>query len=139
MDLSAAGCGRKHRTEAAMAQNSTAPDPMDAALGAIESALNLDAKGGDAPAALPAAEEPPAQPQLLRRAPSAEAPKFAQSTPPANDDRPTVGSLVQSLQVRPAGRGPLVLAGVASLAWVGLVGFYFYTNQAGSSLAALGV
>ena len=122
-----------------MAQNSTAPDPMDAALGAIESALNLDAKAENEASPAPAtAEEPPAQPQLLRRAPSADAAKLGQSTPPANDDRPTVGSLVQSLQVRPAGRGPLVLAAIVSLAWIGMVGFYFFTRGAGSSLAALG-
>ena len=122
-----------------MAQNSTAPDAMDAALGAIESALNLDAKAAsESPAAGVTAEEPPAPPQLLRRAPSADAAKFGQSTPPANDDRPTVGSLVQALQLRPAGRGPLVLASLVSLAWIGMVGFTFFTRQAGSSLAALG-
>ncbi|MDO9441506.1 MAG: hypothetical protein Q7T73_11500 [Beijerinckiaceae bacterium] len=42
---------------------------------------------------------------------------------PANDDRRSVGQILQTLQVRPSAT-PLVVAGLGSVIWLGLVGLY---------------
>ena len=46
--------------------------------------------------------------------------------PAANDDRPSVGQILQALQARPSST-PFVLATLASLVWLGLSAFYVYS------------
>jgi hypothetical protein len=100
-----------------------AQDPTQAALSAIEEALQI---GEDVPAGEPAAkgreaaspapqsailDEPPAP----RRRPGRRFERYAHSA--ANDDRQTVGQILQALHARPP-RMPYYVAGVAAAWWV---------------------
>ena len=75
-----------------------------------------------------AAEEkaaPPRAPATLantveKRAEKAEAPM---ARPAANDDRQSVGQILQALQARPS-RTPLVVASIASIVWLALAAVY---------------
>ena len=58
--------------------------------------------------------------------PSAVA-RAASTASPANDDRPSVGEVLQALQTRPS-RGPYVIATLASLGWVALCLYYVYAK-----------
>src|SRR3974390_2264833 len=114
-----------------MAKQNSAPDPVAAAMSAIESALNLTDDGipgaDNAFAAPPISAPKPVvtTPVLKPAAPSAESapllrpgsappapateaePKSALSpTPPANDDRETGGAILQAINARPANRTP---------------------------------
>src|SRR5689334_3687037 len=130
-----------------MATQPKAQDPTAAALSAIEEALNLAQIAEPAPketkpepskaqAASPAparadvrqrdeadAKAPDVKAAEARRA--AEA-KNAAAPAAANDDRRSVGQILQAMQVR-SNPAPLALAALASAVWVGLVGFYAST------------
>ena len=136
-----------------MAKQISAPDPVSAAMSAIESALNLaddDTLGLSEktpsppqppakpaittpvlkPAAHPAEATPLLRPGSAPLAPAAE-PKSKpslSSTPPANDDRETVGAILQALNTRPASRTPFVLAMAGSIVWAALCALYGYQN-----------
>jgi len=158
-----------------MATQSKPTDAADAALSAIEEALNLGpvdrtaeaaSKPADAdkPLKLPAASSAElnafrAKPQERKEAEapplkmpearnpeanaaetkSAEAkaearpaefkPAVAPATPPANDDRRSVGQILQAMQVRPS-KGPYVAATVVSLVWAGLWFAWAMANRA---------
>jgi len=125
-----------------MALEKKLKDPTEAALSAIEQALNLD------PAAGPAREEAgPRLPEVKegelipQPGPRLERPSNAPDLPPvdrdpprptfvapdrtavANDDRQTVGLMIQALQTK-ASRRPLVLAILSAIAWIGGLGGY---------------
>ncbi|MGA7199908.1 MAG: hypothetical protein WBY97_22850, partial [Roseiarcus sp.] len=138
-----------------MAKQNTAPDPVSAAMSAIESALNLtdddnlgptDTQPVAAPISTakpvimtpvlkPAAPSTEAAP-LLRpsSAPLASAASEAETkpplspTPPANDDRETVGAILQAMNARPASRTPFILALIGSLLWAAICALYGYQN-----------
>src|SRR5271166_6147459 len=122
---------RRRRNEAdRMAKQLSANDPVSAAMSAIESALNLgesDALAsaeGAAPvpplaprkpaAARPVLKPgvPPAEPAPLLRPGATPLPSGAEAeakptiapSPPANDDRETVGAILQAMNVRPPSR-----------------------------------
>ena len=135
-----------------MAKQNSAPDPVSAAMSAIESALNLtdddnfvDSPSSPAPNAAakpvivtpvlkPAA--PPAESAPLLRPSSAPLASLNESdakpplsaTPPANDDRETVGAILQAMNARPASRTPFILALIGSVLWAALCGLYGYQN-----------
>ena len=114
-----------------MAKQNSAPDPVSAAMSAIESALNLtdddnfvDSPSSPAPNAAakpvivtpvlkPAA--PPAESAPLLRPSSAPLASLNESdakpplsaTPPANDDRETVGAILQAMNARPGQPHPI--------------------------------
>ena len=48
-------------------------------------------------------------------------PILAPAGSPANDDRPSVGQILQAMQTRPPSRAPFIIALVASLVWLTLV------------------
>ena len=138
-----------------MAKQNSAPDPVSAAMSAIESALNLtdddSLATNDSPlvtAPISAAKPAFVTPVLKPAAPSAEAAPLLRpsstplasapseteakpslsAAPPANDDRETVGAILQALNTRPASRTPFILAVIGSLLWAGICALYGYQN-----------
>src|SRR5271166_4955053 len=138
-----------------MAKQISAPDPVSAAMSAIESALNLTdddnlATNDSPPPAAPISAAKPAfvTPVLRPAAPSAEAAPLLRPSstplasaageteskpvlspaPPANDDRETVGAILQAMNARPASRTPFILALIGSLLWAGICALYGYQN-----------
>ena len=136
-----------------MAKQNSATDPISAAMSAIESALNLTdddlAAVGTAEKAAPmspiaSAKPAAASPVLKPSAPSAEPTPLLRpspppasvgepepkpvipSAPPANDDRETVGAILQAMNARPASRAPFVLAVIGSFAWLVTCVLYGY-------------
>ncbi|MCW5679231.1 MAG: hypothetical protein AB7O46_02405 [Xanthobacteraceae bacterium] len=101
-------------------KNKKSQDPTEAALSAIEDALNI---GNDAP------EVTAPQPRMeAQRAPQAEPAGeiFAQRSrgtrerlprPAANDDRQSVGQILQALHRRPSG-APILVALLFSIIWI---------------------
>src|SRR5579872_577963 len=78
------------------------------------------------PAAIAAAEPPPATPPLSPANAEAAPASLVPSSPPANDDRPSVGQLMLAFQSRPPSRAPVITATVASLAWLAFCAIYAY-------------
>ena len=74
-------------------------------------------------------------------APSGEAaeprPVLAPAGAPANDDRPSVGQILQAMQTRPPSRAPFILALAASVAWLVLCGVYFVDHFGAGGFGAL--
>ncbi|HZD88832.1 MAG TPA: hypothetical protein VE224_01930, partial [Pseudolabrys sp.] len=107
-------------------------DPMADTLNAIEAALKLgdsepapQAKkpGAGNGAAKQAAEKTPPKASIIEPELSVIEPQpswNADETPPrpANDDRASIGEMLQTLGQRPASRTPFVLATLASVLWV---------------------
>src|SRR5271165_5174857 len=112
-----------------MAKQNSAPDPVSAAMSAIESALNLtddDLGANDSPSAtapISPAKPTIAAPVLKPAAPALESTPLLRPSsplvtsggeaepkptptlspaPPANDDRETVGAILQAMSARPA-------------------------------------
>src|SRR5664279_2838868 len=143
-----------------MSTPSKAQDPAAAALSAIEDALRLhvepeaaSAEGEDArteaspklefhlPTSKPEAQEANALAPRLpdtavdefgKRPRETEAPRpvLAPGALPANDDRPSVGQILQSLQTRPDSTG-MTVAIIGSAAWTGLwIGYVMFTHAA---------
>src|SRR5208283_4949434 len=131
-----------------MAKQNSAPDPVSAAMSAIESALNLtdddsfvESPSSAAPnaaakpmivapvlkpASPPAESTPllrPSSPPLASLAESEPKPPLS-ATPPANDDRETVGAILQAMNARPISRTPFILALTGSVLWAALCGLY---------------
>ncbi len=50
------------------------------------------------------------------------------TTPPANDDRETVGAILQAMNAAPPSRAPFVLAVIGSLAWLVVCALYAYLD-----------
>ena len=48
---------------------------------------------------------------------------------PANDDRESVGAILRTLQAKPSGT-PMLIAGAASLLWIGVCSLYLYSDRA---------
>jgi signal transduction histidine kinase len=129
-----------------MAKQNSAPDPVSVAMSAIESALNLTDDDEAAPQpqlapAKPSTATPVLKPSatagetapLLRPGPPAlaatsetETKPTVPTAPPANDDRETVGAVLQAMNARPASRMPFVLALLGSLAWAAACAVYGY-------------
>jgi hypothetical protein len=139
-----------------MANPSKSPDPTAAAMSAIEEALNLvdldkgeskdsgkqpspqltadkvASSSSEAPrlpnvsaSEMPAVPVKAPEPRVRDERKIAEPPEAA-VRPAANDDRPSVGQILQALQERPS-RAPHVIATLVSLAWLGVAGFYVYS------------
>ena len=116
-----------------MANKSKMQDPADAALSAIEEALNLSTAASQTPdkepAQLPKADEgfnfevepepqePPAAAPRAEDKPAADRPLAREPRSPANDDRASVGQLLQALQRRPS-RTPYWTALALSVVWL---------------------
>ena len=142
-----------------MATEPKRKDPTEAALSAIEEALSLDATPGrqarrkeegeprlpDVAESRPLSEAPrrPLEGEgivLPAAEPAAEPaapppPRAAEIVSPdraavANDDRESVGSILQALQRRPS-RRPYVLATLASALWLGAVAGFVTTQIEG--------
>ena len=134
-----------------MAKQNPATDPVSAAMSAIESALNLTDDETSAPpveeAAPPASLADPGKTKaptpilkpsgaapdsapLLRPGPQqttdAEGKPAIAATPPANDDRETVGAILQALNTPRPSRTPFVLAIIGSLVWAAVCALYAY-------------
>ena len=78
--------------------------------------------------------EKPAPRQAATEKPQDKPAPARASMAPANDDRPSVGQVLQALQQRPS-RSPLVLAWLGALVWLGLAGYYgWMTWQSGELL-----
>jgi len=114
-------------------------DPTEAALSAIQAALNVRieeqrAKAGqeqpsepvsilgetlqaDSPASSVATSAPPAADVVLDSEAIGTRDLAGSSAPPANDDQQSIGQVLQALQRRPA-RTPYALAALFSAAWV---------------------
>src|SRR5271155_2437492 len=100
-------------------------DPTEAALSAIQEALNIQDDEGverrpEGMADLfsgPAADHPPAAPLSLDSDAVGSRDLAAQSTRAANDDQQSIGQILQTLQRRPA-RSSYFVATVFSCAWV---------------------
>ena len=134
-----------------MAKQNAATDPVSAAMSAIESALNLT--DDDEAVTVDSARRPPARPRqdddrnpgsqakpAHRRAldaappgpraspiaPETEAKPAIQTSAPANDDRETVGAILQAMNARPASRTPFILALIGSLLWAAICVLYAY-------------
>jgi hypothetical protein len=102
------------------------------------------------PASPPLAAEKPAAPRVaaapaptLKPATPTPAPETVEVKPvlapagsPANDDRPSVGQILQAMQTRTPSRAPFVFALVASLVWLTLCGVYFASHYAAADLSA---
>ncbi len=145
-----------------MATDKKLKDPAEAALSAIEQALNLDIPtAGDAARVEPrlpdVGDNDPLSDPLAeaygRRIPNLDLDHLGELPPPergrsrreggllppdrslvANDDRQNIGILQQTLRVRPS-RKPYIVAGIASLLWLGgLVALAW--NQSGGDLKA---
>src|SRR5215813_12526676 len=107
-------------------------DPTEAALSAIQDALNLRETPSPAPVrpGEPSIPEPPASARPATRTPAMDeelfrdsnqlslpgVPEPGQQRRAANDDRQSVGQILQALQQRPS-RTPYVLAFLLSLVW----------------------
>src|SRR5262249_27333804 len=106
-------------------------DPTEAALSAIQDALNLRETPSQASArpGEPSIPEPPASARSPSRAPAMDEELFRDSNQlslpgvpepgqrrAANDDRQSVGQTLQALQQRPS-RTPYVIAALLSVAW----------------------
>ncbi len=95
------------------------------------------------PAPTPPAAALPPTPTLKPSAPptppeTAEAkPILAPGGAPANDDRPSVGQILQAMQTRPPSRAPFVVALVASLAWLALCVVYDVEHYGAEGAGAL--
>jgi hypothetical protein len=136
-----------------MAKQNSATDPVSAAMSAIESALNLTdddfiaVESPSAPSSISTAKQMIVTPVLKPAAPALEtAPLLRPSSttfasaneveskpalspaPPANDDRETVGAILQAMNSSPASRAPFILAVVGSLLWAAICGLYGYQN-----------
>ena len=139
-----------------MAKQNSATDPISAAMSAIESALNLT--DDDAPAfglaekatqiqPISSVKHAAAAPVLKPSAPSTEPTPLLRpgpsptpptsegepkptipSSPPANDDRETVGAILQAMNARPASKTPFVLAMIGSVAWLVTCALYGYLS-----------
>ncbi|HEX9168583.1 MAG TPA: apolipoprotein acyltransferase, partial [Roseiarcus sp.] len=132
-----------------MAKQNPATDPVSAAMSAIESALNLTdedeaVSAESAPQLVPAKATTatqvlkpsplPAEASTLLRpgpspaasAPDSEAKPAIPTTAPANDDRETVGAILQAMNARPASRTPFILALIGSLLWAAVCALYAY-------------
>ena len=145
-----------------MATQPKPTDAADAALSAIEEALNLgpaEAMAPDAAGKPTGADKPLKLPEISSDELGAKAPalkmpeprsadaksadakssetKSAETRPapvtpavaPANDDRRSVGQILQAMQVRPS-KGPYVAATVVSLVWAGLWFAWAMANRA---------
>src|SRR6185312_12788628 len=108
-------------------------DPTEAALSAIQEALNIRPAGPASPAAEAAPDAEPATPDLFQA--DAEATDAVGLRAPANDDREQVGLILQALRRRPS-RTPSIAAGLAAVAWAaaGLAIVYAFSGE----LAGLG-
>lgn len=104
-------------------KNRKTQDPTEAALSAIEDALNLGKEAPEvappadrrpAPAAPAPAREPAEEVFVQRQRPSRERP---QRRAAANDDRPSVGQIMSALNRKASGT-PLVFAVFASILWI---------------------
>ena len=107
------------------------PDPTEAALSAIQEALNLREGDTMPEVGQDGGGEPPASPEETGRRGMQAPPAFAEpgegasggrkaethGLRVANDDQQSIGQILQSLQRRPA-RASYVVAGVFSAAWV---------------------
>ena len=108
-----------------------APAPLPPSAGKPLPNVSLDQK-----LAAPAVEKPaaPAAPAPVLKPVASEIsdskPILAPSNAPANDDRPSVGQILQAMQTRPPSRVPFVLAFVASLVWLALCGLFFASHFA---------
>ena len=128
-------------------------DPTEAALSAIQDALNLresepaqaQETAGQSPSAAASAEGWP-RPSPNRG--SAEQDLFDPAAPPtaaqsatgrraANDDRRSVGQLLQTLQERPA-RTPYAIASLVAILWIAL-GLFLAWGYLGPELRAEGL
>ncbi len=113
-----------------MAQKQPAKDAVSAAMSAIETALNLSGDGHGAASGLSddhhadRAAPPPVDPPSRRLPPADEAKSPLVADPPANDDRPAIGPIVQALAVRRPNAAPVIAAAIGSLLWLALCGFY---------------
>jgi hypothetical protein len=71
--------------------------------------------------------------------PPAPAPSALPNTPPANDDRASVGQLLMAFQSRPASRAPMMAAAAVALVWLLLCGAFLaqhYDLLGGGSLTS---
>ncbi|MBX3520935.1 MAG: hypothetical protein KF835_13065 [Xanthobacteraceae bacterium] len=103
-------------------KNKKSQDPTEAALSAIEDALNI---GGDVPNVTPPAPQPRVEaPRAQQAEPAGDI--FAQRSrgtrerlprPAANDDRQSVGQILQALHRRPSG-APILIALLFSIIWI---------------------
>ena len=108
-----------------MAKNPRVQDPADAALSAIEEALNLGAPAAsDArPDKLPDADEgfvlprEPVQEDGPLRGPAERGTAFGSRRTPANDDRESVGQMLYMLQQRPPSTAYWI-TGLLALVWL---------------------
>ncbi len=105
---------------------------------AAEPAPALEIRSAPTPLEAPARRP---QPEPIRLMPAAIAqPVHAAITPstaPANDDRATVGQLMQALHSPKPSRGLFFAALVGSLAWIVLCGAYVWSREGFSSLQSL--
>lgn len=104
-------------------KNKKSQDPTEAALSAIEDALNI---GNDVPEVTPptAAREPERRERPQAQEAAGEV--FAQRSrgtrerlprPAANDDRPSVGQILQALHKKPSS-SPILFALLGSIIWI---------------------
>jgi hypothetical protein len=126
--------------------------PVDAAQSPPGKTLPLPAASFEQkPSPPPAAAEKPAParaaaqptPTLKPAVPpgaaeAAEAkPILAPAGSPANDDRPSVGQILQAMQTRAPSRAPFIIALVASFVWLTLCGLYFAAHYSAADSGAL--
>ena len=64
-------------------------------------------------------------------------PVLAPAAAPANDDRPSVGQILQAMQTRPPSRAPFILALVASAVWLALCAVFFVDHYAAGGFGAV--
>src|SRR5215207_7358551 len=123
-------------------------DPTDAALSAIQDAVNLREGEPDPAAAAPVSILAPASetlPRLGRARPTTDQDLFDEGMPraggqpsarrAANDDRRSVGQLLQALQQRPA-RTSYLVALLFACGWIA-VGLFIAAGEYGGDLRAL--
>ncbi len=126
-------------------------DPTEAALSAIQDALNLRETAPGHPSSAPPGSADAIDTWPRRQRPAADQDLFYEETPQtaeqaaprraaANDDRRSVGQLLQALQQRPS-RTPYVVAVLLSLAWaaVALALAWQYLGGSWRSAFALGL
>lgn len=114
-----------------MANNKKTVNPSEAALSAIEQALNLMPETNEASTDSPTGKGTEVGANLTSEKRNTEAsvlstterqgsdrPTAANNV--ANDDRENIGAILQALQLKPR-RAPFVWATLASIAWIGLV------------------
>jgi hypothetical protein len=112
-----------------MAQTPKSKDPTEAALSAIQEALNVS----EAPAPTPPVEVPTRAERIARRAQAARAPTVEEPVAPvqqqqphddndfripANDDRETIGQILQAIQHGRPSRNAYVIATLLSALWI---------------------